>query len=72
MNQKLLTAICLAGALAAATYVYAQNQTKPAPADPRLDKLIEQNEQILKNQQEIINQLKDLKEGVTQLRRRSS
>ena len=50
----------------------AQGDTKPTPPDPRIDKLIEQNDKILKNQDDILKDLADLKEGVLQLRRRSS
>jgi hypothetical protein len=52
--------------------VQAQTQVKPPPADPRVDKIIDQNDQILKNQDQILKDLSDLKEGVLQLRRRSS
>jgi uncharacterized membrane protein YccC len=68
--KKIAVILCIAAALAAATYVYAQ--TKSAPADPRLDKLLEQNEKVLKNQDDILKKLDELKEGVLQIRRRSS
>ncbi len=70
MNTKLLVAV-VAIAVAGLFFVRAADQTTPA-ADPRIDKLIQQNEQILKNQDAIMKQLEDLKEGVLQLRRRSS
>jgi stress response protein YsnF len=73
--KKIVAVFCIVAALAAGTFVLGQaqqNQPKATASDPRLDKLIEQNEQILRNQQEILNQLKDIKEGVLQLRRRSS
>ena len=69
--KKIAYALCFVAALATATYVYAQSQSKP-PVDPRIDKLLEQNEKILKNQDDILKQLADLKEGVLQIRRRSS
>ena len=50
----------------------AQTQSKPAAPDPRIDKLLDQNEQILKNQDQILKDLDDLKKGVLQLRYRSS
>jgi hypothetical protein len=50
----------------------AQTQVKPTPSDSRIDKIIEQNDQILKNQELIMKDLSDLKEGILQLRRRSS
>jgi hypothetical protein len=76
MNTKLVVSIALAvGVIAGSFFIaQAQDQTKatPASADPRIDKLIEQNDKILKNQDEILRQLGDLKEGVLQIRRRSS
>lgn len=79
MKTKLLCVLALAGALAAGAIVTAQTTTKPQsstaakPAgDPRIDKLLEQNEQILKNQQEILQRLDTINTGVQQMRRRSS
>jgi uncharacterized protein YneF (UPF0154 family) len=76
MNTRLVVIIALAVGVVAGSFFIAQAQgeTKaaPAPADPRIDKLIEQNDKILKNQDEILRQLGDLKEGVLQIRRRSS
>ncbi|HVM61735.1 MAG TPA: hypothetical protein VMV72_12805 [Verrucomicrobiae bacterium] len=74
MNTKFVVILALAAGLVAGSLFMAQAQTevKPPPPDPRIDKLIDQNEQILKNQDQIIKTLGDLKEGVLQLRRRSS
>lgn len=74
MNTKFVAILALAVGLVAGSLFVAQAQSepKPAPPDPRIDKLIEQNTQILKNQDEILKQLGDLKEGVLQIRRRSS
>ena len=76
MNNKLVVTIALAvGVIAGSFFIaQAQGETKAASAaaDPRIDKLLEQNQQILKNQDEILKQLADLKEGVLQIRRRSS
>lgn len=74
MNRKFAAIFALAVGLVAGSLFMAQAQTqvKPPPADPRIDKVIEQNDQILKNQDQIIKDLNDLKEGVLQLRRRSS
>ena len=71
--KKIAAALCVAAALVAGTFVVAQaqNQQKP-PSDPRIDKILEQNEQILKNQEEIIKTLADLKESILILKRRSS
>lgn len=60
--------------LAGAWIVFAQSEAKPGgpTADPRIDKLLEQNEQILKNQAEMLKQLEGLKQDLLQLRRRAS
>jgi len=74
MNIKTVALFALAVGLIIGSFFVAtaQAQNKPVGADPRIDKLIEQNEKILKNQEEILRQLADVKEGVLQLRRRSS
>lgn len=74
MNTKLVAVIALVvGVVAGSLFIaQAQGQTKSPPADPRIDKIIEQNDKILKNQDEILRQLGELKEGVLQIRRRSS
>jgi len=76
MNAKYVATFALAAGLVAGSLFLAQAQSdvKPvAPApDARIDKLLEQNEKILKNQDEIIKTLADIKEGVLQARRRSS
>ena len=76
MNTKFVAIFALAVGLVAGSLFMAQAQTdvKPAPpsSDPRIDKLLDDNDKILKNQEQIINDLNDLKEGVLQLRRRSS
>ena len=76
MNRKFLPVVMLAvGLIAGSLFVaQAQSPTKPAPPppDPRIDKLVEQNDKILKNQDDILKALADLKEGVLQIRRRSS
>jgi hypothetical protein len=68
-------ALFAAVALLVGTLVVAQSdapaQAKPA-ADSRIDKLLEQNDQILKNQQEIMKVLEQLKTDMNQLRRRTS
>ena len=76
MNTKYVATFALAVGLVAGSLFLAQAQSdvKPvAPApDARIDKLLEQNEKILKNQDEILKELADIKEGVLQARRRSS
>ena len=76
MNTKYIAIFALVAGLVGGSLFMAQAQSdvKPvAPApDARIDKLLEQNEKILKNQDEIIKTLADIKEGVLQARRRSS
>jgi predicted RND superfamily exporter protein len=74
MKAKLFVTVAVAALLVAGTFAIAQApaQPKPAPSDTRIDKLLEQNEQILKNQQDILKQLGDLKESILILKRRSS
>ena len=81
MNKKTFTAISVAIVLVAATFAIAQapkstqavKATENAAApDPRIDKLLEQNEKILKNQDEILNRLEKLDKDLLQVRRRSS
>ena len=74
MNIKIVASFALAAGLIVGSLFIAQarGESKSAASDPRLDKLIEQNEKILKNQDEILKQLADVKEGVLQIRRRSS
>lgn len=74
MNTKIVAIFVLAAGLIAGSFyiAQAQSESKSAASDSRLDKLIEQNEKILKNQDEILRQLGEVKEGVLQIRRRSS
>lgn len=74
MNIKNIAIFVLvAGLIAGSLFIaQAQSEKKPAVSDPRIDKLIEQNERILKNQDEILKQLGEVKEGVLQMRRRTS
>jgi len=83
MKTKLLGVLALTAALLTGTVALAQTAGKTklaappaapaAPAtDPRLDKIVEQNEKILKSQQEILQRLDKLETSVNQMRRRSS
>jgi len=74
MNTKFVAIFALAVGLIAGSLFVAQGQTevKAPPPDARIDKLLEKNDQILKNQDEILKQLADIKEGLLQVRRRSS
>jgi hypothetical protein len=75
MNNKTIATVILVALIAAGTLVFAQQQAatpaKPA-GDPRIDKLLEQNAQILKNQSDMDKKLDDIKEGLLQVRRRTS
>jgi hypothetical protein len=74
MDAKYVAIFTLAAGLVAGSFFIAQAQSdvKPPAPDPRIDKLLDQNEKILKNQDEILKELADIKEGVLQVRRRSS
>ena len=74
MNRKSFIAIGIAVALAAGTIVLAQ-APKPAATqtgDSRIDKVIEQNEQILKNQQDALKKIDEIQTILNILKRRSS
>ena len=73
MNHKVLTTLAVAAVIAVGGLFIskASGENKPA-SDPRIDKVIQQNEQILKNQAEIMKTLEQLRTEITQLRRRSS
>jgi hypothetical protein len=72
--KHLLVILVMAALYVGSIMVFAQGDTKPASAqpDPRIDKLLQQNEQILKNQEDIKKQLESLKQDILQLRRRAS
>jgi hypothetical protein len=70
MKTKLIVSICVAATLAVAIALAQEN--KSSTQDPRIDKLIEQNAQILKNQDEILKKLDKLDQGLLQVRRRTS
>lgn len=76
MTKKNFFICCIAALLAVGTFALAQAQKPPvAPAatsDPRLDKVLEQNQKILDQQDQILKKLDDLNTGIAQLRRRSS
>ncbi len=81
MKTKLFATIAVAAMLAAGGLAIAQmpGQGQPPKPDPRVQKLLEQNEEILKGQEDIKSQLNDiksdladLKESILILKRRSS
>jgi len=72
MKTKLLISVCVAVALAVGiALAQEKEQTKPG-TDPRIGKLVEQNEQIIKTQQEILQRLEKIEQGLLQVRRRGS
>jgi hypothetical protein len=72
MKKTTLVTLAVAAVLAAGSFVLAQSSANSSGGDPRLDKIIEQNEKILKNQDEILKQLNIINENVFILKRRSS
>jgi hypothetical protein len=79
MKTKFFATIAVAALLVAGTFAVAQAPTPTTKPDPRIDKVLDQNalilknqEQILKNQEEMIKSLSTIQEGMIQLRRRSS
>lgn len=70
MNSKTLVLIAVLG-LTGLVIAQTQDTSRPA-ADPRIDKLLEQNERILKNQEEIKQRLEKISQDLLQLRRRLS
>jgi thiamine kinase-like enzyme len=72
MNNKLVASAIVAVLLVAGSLMVRANGEPKSQADPRLDKVIEQNDKILKNQEEILKALGDLRQDILQLRRRSS
>jgi len=77
MKTNHIVSLCAVALLAAAAMAWGQNAQTAAKPDPRIDKLLEQNEQILKNQAEmlknqaeILKQLEQVQTTVTQVRRR--
>ncbi len=76
MNTKWIAALAVVVALTAGALMVAQAQNQPkaavAQADVKLDKLIQQNEKILSNQEEILKAISQLREDLLILKRRSS
>jgi len=80
MKTKLFATIAVAAMLVGGGLAIAQMPAQSPPkSDPRIQKLLDQNEEILKNQEDIKAQLSDikdtladLKESILILKRRSS
>ena len=77
MKWNYMGAVAVAVAVLVGTWVVAQTPT-PAPTsapvtslDPRIGKILEQNEKVLRNQEEILKTLAGLKEDLTVLKFRS-
>ena len=73
MKTNFVVSLCLAGLLAVAAVVWAESsdQAPAAGKDPRIDKLIQQNEQILKNQDDILKKIDEIQGGMAILKRRT-
>lgn len=71
-TKSLLTVVVTALILTGGLYWAHAQTAAPAESDPRLDKIIEQNTLILKQQEAIQKSLEELKRDVLQLRRRTS
>lgn len=69
MNMKLLALIATLTVTGLGVVHADEPKEKP---DPRIDKLLQQNEQILKNQEEIKQRLEKINQDLLQLRRRVS
>ncbi len=69
MNIKLLALVATIAVIGLG-FVHADESKEKA--DPRIDKLLQQNEQILKNQEEIKQRLDKINQDLLQLRRRVS
>jgi hypothetical protein len=73
MKKHTLVALCIAAVVVAGSFAVAQAPKPATPAtDPRIDKVLEQNEKILKQQEEILKSLEEVKGSLAQIRRRSS
>ncbi len=73
-TSQIVWTLAVAALLAGGSLVYTQAQvaqTNPA-ADGRLDKIIEQNNLILKNQESLKEDMQKIQRDLLQLRRRSS
>lgn len=74
MNTKWIAVIVVTVALVAGAMVvaHAQNPPKAASQTGQLDKIIQQNEKILSNQEQILGAISQLREDLLILKRRSS
>lgn len=70
--KKTFAAIGIAALLAVGTLVLAQSQASKPAGDTSLDKIREQNEQILQKQDDILKKLDELSRDMAQIRRRTS
>ena len=73
-KQPIILTLAVAGLLVGGSlfYSHAQVAQEEPSGDARLDKIIEQNKEILKNQAEFKEALEKLQRDILQLRRRSS
>ncbi len=71
MNKTTFIVVAVAALLVAGSFGLSQASTS-SNSDPRIDQIIEQNEKILKNQEDLQKQIAQIKDWVEWLRRRSS
>ncbi len=73
-KTEILFTLAVAALLAGGSLCYtnAQSAQNNPPGDPRLDKIIEQNNMILKNQEMFREEVQKIQRDLLQLRRRSS
>jgi cell division protein FtsX len=70
MNAKTFFAIAAAALLASGAISWSQNSdanTSTAKPDPRIDKLLQQNEEILKNQAELLKNQAQMMKDIEQV-----
>ena len=74
MKWNRIGGITVAVAVLVGTWVVAQTPAAPggaSPTDPRIGKILEQNEKVLKNQDEILKQLTEIRQELTVLKFRT-
>lgn len=73
MNKRTWITGCAAALIGIATLVVAQAPAAPKPTtDAQLDKIREQNEQILQKQDDILKKIDEMSHEIAQIRRRTS
>ena len=71
MKLNRIGAVVVAVVVLVGTWVVAQTPVAAPTADPRIGKILEQNEKVLKNQDEILKQLAEIRQELTVLKFRT-